>query len=323
MKRKLIIFIAILVLLFMQALPVCASDMEEPGGTYVEVLFPYMGLQFELYKVASLNSSGGYTPTADFQDCPVDFNNLTGKAEILESYVHLWGMEPMATNTVGWGDFAYFEEVGSGAYLLMSRLITTGGKTYKAQPLTFYLPVRDAESGEVIQSLTVSPKPVIAPPYSEETISRKVIKVWENLDPSLPAPESVTVYLICNGGIYDEQVLSAENNWTYQWDDLETHNVWSVTEEPVENFHMDVQRTGSTYVVTNTYQLPHKPTEPPTEPETEPSTEPSTEPETEEPDDTPKLPQTGLLWWPVPVLAGGGMVLFTIGWFLNRREEDE
>ena len=115
MKRKLIIFIAILVLLFMQALPVCASDMEESTGTYVEVLFPYMGLQFELYKVASLNSSGGYTPTADFQDCPVDFNNLTGKAEILESYVHLWGMEPMATNTVGWGDFAYFEEVGSGA----------------------------------------------------------------------------------------------------------------------------------------------------------------------------------------------------------------
>lgn len=33
------------------------------------------------------------------------------------------------------------------------------------------------------------------------------------------------------------------------------------------------------------------------------------------------LPQTGQLWWPVPMLAAGGMFLFLIGWARNRREE--
>ncbi len=33
-----------------------------------------------------------------------------------------------------------------------------------------------------------------------------------------------------------------------------------------------------------------------------------------------KLPQTGQLWWPVPVMGAAGMVLFAVGWRLNRRK---
>lgn len=33
-----------------------------------------------------------------------------------------------------------------------------------------------------------------------------------------------------------------------------------------------------------------------------------------------KLPQTGQLWWPVPVLGAGGLIMFTIGWRLNKRK---
>ena len=40
-----------------------------------------------------------------------------------------------------------------------------------------------------------------------------------------------------------------------------------------------------------------------------------TEPPPTEPDD-PKLPQTGQLNWPIPVLASGGMLLFALGWWL-------
>ena len=31
------------------------------------------------------------------------------------------------------------------------------------------------------------------------------------------------------------------------------------------------------------------------------------------------LPQTGQLWWPVPLLALGGMALFGLGWAQRRR----
>ena len=40
------------------------------------------------------------------------------------------------------------------------------------------------------------------------------------------------------------------------------------------------------------------------------------------PDDDEHLPQTGLNWWPVWLLAGAGMLLFVIGW-IRRRESEE
>jgi LPXTG-motif cell wall-anchored protein len=35
---------------------------------------------------------------------------------------------------------------------------------------------------------------------------------------------------------------------------------------------------------------------------------------------TPALPQTGQFWWPVPLLAAGGMMLFVLGYVMRRRE---
>lgn len=36
----------------------------------------------------------------------------------------------------------------------------------------------------------------------------------------------------------------------------------------------------------------------------------------------PKLPQTGLLWWPVPILAGLGLILVVVGAIWKKRSED-
>lgn len=52
------------------------------------------------------------------------------------------------------------------------------------------------------------------------------------------------------------------------------------------------------------------------EPEPTESTEPPT---TTEPKPTdPKLPQTGQTNWPVPVLAVSGILIFMLGWYMNR-----
>lgn len=77
------------------------------------------------------------------------------------------------------------------------------------------------------------------------------------------------------------------------------------------------------------------PTPTPTEPDTPTPTEPDTPtpPDPVEPPDTPptpptppvgpeKLPQTGQLKWPVPVLAALGMLLLLAGSILMRREHD-
>ena len=45
---------------------------------------------------------------------------------------------------------------------------------------------------------------------------------------------------------------------------------------------------------------------------------PTPKPDTPDKPNTPgsHLPQTGQLNWPVPVLAGAGLVLFALGWWL-------
>ena len=56
------------------------------------------------------------------------------------------------------------------------------------------------------------------------------------------------------------------------------------------------------------------------EPETEQTDPPATEPE------DPKLPQTGQLNWPIPVMVAAGLALFILGWFLSfgkKRESRE
>lgn len=59
------------------------------------------------------------------------------------------------------------------------------------------------------------------------------------------------------------------------------------------------------------------------DPDPDPNHDGDPDPEEEDIDDdrTPlaRLPQTGVLWWPVPFLAMGGMLLFALGWGLNRR----
>lgn len=65
---------------------------------------------------------------------------------------------------------------------------------------------------------------------------------------------------------------------------------------------------------------------PTTTPTTEPSTTPTTTPTastTSTPTGRPisRLPQTGQLRWPVPVLAGMGLAFLLIGWILSKRQE--
>ena len=97
--------------------------------------------------------------------------------------------------------------------------------------------------------------------------------------------------------------LNAANNWRHTWGELPKYNndgskiVWSVVEKELENYTVLITQNGITFVVTNTGEHPENPPE--------------------HPDD--KLPQTGVLWWPVPVLAAVGLV-FLIAGALSRKK---
>lgn len=123
-----------------------------------------------------------------------------------------------------------------------------------------------------------------------------VIKVWKDSCHPKRRPESITVDLLCDGEKYDTITLPQNGKWEYTWYDLDATCDWTVTEERVKGYNdPEVKTVGNIITVTNTCNRP----------------------------DTPKggkLPQTGQLWWPVPVLLLAGLVLVIVG--LLRRKED-
>ena len=81
---------------------------------------------------------------------------------------------------------------------------------------------------------------------------------------------------------------------------------WRVTEQPVDRYTVSVTQEGITFVVTNTGGQPGSDVPPPPNPGT-----------------GTKLPQTGLLWWPVPVLAVAGLAFLALGAAFRKKKDHE
>ena len=114
---------------------------------------------------------------------------------------------------------------------------------------------------------------------------------------------------------------------------------WRVAEVKVDGYTVIVSKEGFTFVITNTSK-PEKPTKPgttkpdsPTNP-SEKTTKPNVPGKTTVPNDNnnptkpskqdkPKLPQTGALWWPVPVAAICGIAFIAIGVGMKKKKKYE
>lgn len=106
-----------------------------------------------------------------------------------------------------------------------------------------------------------------------------VKKVWSN-DKAKERPASVTVTLYNGKTAYDTVKLSAENNWTYHWKDLDVYGNWQVTETNIPKGYTPSYRVaGNVITITNTR----------------------------------KLIQTGQMNWPIMVLGGAGLALVALG----------
>ena len=128
-----------------------------------------------------------------------------------------------------------------------------------------------------------------------DLVERKVQKVWKDDGNEAKRPKSISVELLENGTVVDTVTLNQENNWEYTWENLSGSSEWLVTEADVPSgYTVTVSREGCVFIMTNTY--------PPSTP--------------------PKLPYTGMLWWPVPLLVLGGLLMTTIGLIVRCRRRD-
>jgi len=313
---------------------------------------------FSIYRVASVDASGELTPTEEFDSFNVKIRGKNDEAwrtlaSTLEGYVLRDKVTPTFKGTTDRNGKLYFpnenKKLPTGLYLVLGSRRKQSGATYEAQPFMIMLPTQDKATGNWKYDMTVNPKhESIDGSKPSEPVTRKVLKVWKDGGSGSGRPTEIVVDLLQDGELYDSVTLSADNNWRYTWEDLDGDSKWNLVEADAGDYTVEIKRAGVTFVVTNTstVDVPDNET-PKSSPPSSNSGGPNSggpnsgNPEIDIPDsDTPRdslslgpnkvplsagprLPQTGQLWWPVPVLLFAGMLLIVMGLLCRRGIENE
>ena len=331
-KRIMCIILSCMLLITGSAFDVFASGIIDPTKPvslsitykYEDTVIPDTG--FDIYYIASVDADLKFTLTEPFKEYPLpsdpsvsqsDWNNY---ADTLKAYVQSKGIAPdyhKVTDSEGKWSLA---GLGSGMYFYFGEKRSMDGYTYINQAGLISLPnlekvvLPDGKINyRVVYDVTISPKvsrsknPTPHPGGTgggggESTVMKKAIIKWMNDDKD-NRPESISAHLLKDGVLYETVLLTPGGDWRYTWFNLpkyddKGHKIeWTVSIDPPEGYTYTIQIEG----ITTVFIL-------------------SGEEEALKPKD-PRLPQTGLLWWPVPVLLSLGVLLVIIG--ILRRRSDE
>lgn len=301
----LLLFLLVAVAFPMKAAAAGVIDLTCPVSLTVSAAYDddaLTGVSFKLYKVADFSDSGEFHETETVKAYPVILNSETvdsTTAETLAAYLLRDSVSPEDTACSGSDGLASFPSAGKtllpGIYLLCSEPMTLNGYSYETAPVLVSLPNFDVSAGRYVYDVTAVAK-TARTELTEETVSRSVLKLWEG-DSSRSRPAQIEVQLLCNGTVYEGVQLTANNGWKYEWKELPaldkdgTANQWTVVETPVSGYTVKITSSGSAYKITNTAKDGSKPTQ----------------------NHDSKLPQTGVLWWPVPVLLMAGTMFLLLG----------
>lgn len=321
MKKIAKCIIPLLLLLLLLPFTVCAAgaiDLNRDVSltiSYQKEEMPLVGAEFRIYLVATVDETGELTTTDTFRQFNVDIRGENDEAwknlaSTLEGYVLRDNISPTdsgKTDKIGSLTFPTGDKkLVQGLYLVLGQRHMQGGYRYDAAPFMVMLPWQDTEKNEWSYEVTVSPKHDSTKiPDEPATITRKVLKVWDDSADETVRPEEIEVQLLRDGKVYSTVTLSADNNWRYTWPGLDDSSTWTVAEKECAGYTVRVEQDGTTFVVTNTL-VPNGSKVPG---QTKPTAS--------------KLPQTGQLWWPVPILLLAGLLLVAIGLIRRRRIDDE
>lgn len=306
-KKRFLSLLCCILLFLSFVLPVSAAETGSVTVLFQHENEPVAGASFALYKAAEWNGSE-YSLVVPFAGYPVDLSDdptsddWKAVAFTLSAYAARDNITPLAVGETDETGTLKFENLTDGLYLLIGATVQKEETLLLPQPMLVSVPYT-MENGETDYEVVTEPK-YETRLITEETVTRRALKIWKDEGNEDKRPQDVTVQLLCDGEVYEEQVLNAANNWAYTWDGLDAAHNWQLTEKDVpQDYTVQITQEGVTFTVTNTNDNP-----PPTTPG--------------EPNE-PNLPQTGLLWWPVPVLAGIGVVTLFLGIFLLMRKKGE
>ena len=324
-KRTLALLATVLCLLTSVAQAAGSIDLTRKPTltlTYRDGKTALSGAKFSIYRVADADETGELTIRSEFDEFDLDIRGKNDRrwremAQTLESYVLRRELTPADSGKTDKTGMLTFPTQGktlaAGLYLVIGERHTQGGNDYDAEPFFALLPTQDLENNEWVYDVSANVKFGKTPvPDDGDTVTRKVLKVWDDDGAGDSRPQEITVELLRNGKVYDTVKLSEKNNWRYTWLDLDADARWSVTEKTVSGYTVSITREGITFVVTNT-KKPDRTDAPDTPVKPSNPSKPSSPAK-------PTLPQTGAVWWHVEALALSGLVFLILG-ALDRKTE--
>ena len=321
MKKTISILMTVMMLLTLTVSAAGKIDLDK--GVDLTLNYAYdgtaiKGAEFSAYRIAEvdeyarykvLEGFAGYEITGflDEDGYLVDEEEGYWKtvATTLSGYMTKDKVEATAAAETDENGKAHFEGLEAGIYLVMGASHRQGNYRYTAEPFLIALPGLDHEANEWVYEVEIAVKNSRKTVYDDFDIT--LIKQWANAEVYEGELPEIEVEIYKDGKLYDTVVLSEENNWKVKVEDLSEKYDWEFVEVTEGDFTVAVEQTGSKIVFTNT--LPEIPDEP-VVPENPPA-----------PPAEPELPATGSLWWPVPLLAIAGVVLFMLGWMRRRSYE--
>ena len=245
------------------------------------VTCPVSNMQVSLYRVADEN----YNLVGSFSRYSIDLKqDVQGAANALENRILMDGIVADASNSSDSSYKASFTGLETGIYLVVGKEVFQDGVFYMPQVSLVSL------SGDLSVELKYE--------MSDKPSRIHVLKVWKK-DNKKSRPKSIEVCLLRSDGIVvDRVVLNSDNQWSTTWDHLSTLYTYRVMETSVPSGYKEsCTREKDTIVLTNTGNFTDR---------------------VEKKDEV--LPNSGQLWWPVPVLLFVGLVLFGLGRHLKNEE---
>ncbi len=279
---------------------------EETGSITVNT--PMEDMEVSLYRVGEFTEQGTFILTKPYQSYSVSLDHSSSEewqatANTLAQYIERDGIHADIEGVSSSNHTTAFNNLTCGLYLMIGseKEVSNKGNVEIYTPQVAFIALPDVSTDDPYHISTIMKYE--KNDYTQTSLH--VLKVWKN-DSDNTRPASIQVDLLQkdtdgNTIVFDQQILSDENHWSYTWNDLSSRYTWNVVETTVpEGYTESSIKEGNTVVLTNT------------------STTPVIE---EKPTSSNQLPLTGQLQWPIPVLVIAGIVFLIIGKACKRYEK--
>lgn len=318
------------------AIPVNAADCEF-SLVCKNQSEPVADVSWSVFRIGEKNSKGEYVLTGDFADYPVSLKNIETSSEMqnvavtLENYAVLDKVTPVLEGVSDAEGNVALGNVGVGLYLVCGEKITSD--TRKVIPAPMFLEFTDEDIAQ--GNIVAYPKFEIENFRADSKAEFGVKKIWDMLDKSEDLrPSDITVGIYRDGELVEKVVLNSENNWEYFWTGEPRYD-WRVKEIDIaDNFTVIYRKNETLFNVENTYSdddggdssmsssVPDSSISQPDSSVSQPDTSSSkTDTSSKTSSSGGGIPQTGSLWWPVPVLAGAGVIFIAVGGRMNKKKQ--